>query len=117
VALIDCMIYLLILNVCFLFAVISTCKCDECDVEIFPNFFIHKKKKFISIESIKNDQFIYLNGNQVFDQNLFIDFDQQLIQNTVSFEGYTNAYNTKIRIIKQRKEQMSLPIISDNGDV
>ena len=109
--------YLLTLNVCFLFAVISTCKCDDCDVEIFPNFFIHKKKKFITIESIKNDQFIYLNRNQVFDQHLFIDCDQQLIQNTVSFEGYTNAYNTKIKIIKQREEQKLLPVISHNGDV
>ena len=96
---------------------ISTCKCDDCDVEIFPNFFIHKKKKFITIESIKNDQFIYLNRNQVFDQHLFIDFDQQLIQNTGSFEGYTNAYNTKIKIIKQREEQKLLPVISHNGDV
>jgi len=38
------------------------------------------RKKIITSESIKNDKFIYLNGNQIFDQNLFIDFDQQLIE-------------------------------------
>ena len=100
-----------------MFLVISTCKCDDCDVEIFPNFFIHKNKKFITTESIKNDQFIYLNGNQVFDQNLLIDFDQQLIQNTVSFEGYTNAYNTKLNIIKEREEQKASSMISNHTEV
>ncbi|CAF3780155.1 unnamed protein product [Rotaria socialis] len=64
-------------------------------------------KKFITVESIKNDQFIYLNGNQVFDQNLLIDFEQQLIQNNVSFEGYTSAYNSKIQLIEKRQNQKS----------
>jgi hypothetical protein len=97
--------------------VISTCKCNDCDVENFPNFFIQKKKKFITTESIKNDQFIYLNGNQIFDQNLLIDFDQQLIQNTVSFEGYTNAYNAKIQVIKEREKQQPLSITNNNCDM
>ena len=74
-----------------------------CDIEIFPSFYIQKKKKFITSESIKNDRFVYLNGNQILDQNLLIDFDQQLIQNSVSFEGYTNAYNCKIELISKRR--------------
>lgn len=49
-----------------------------------------------------NDEFMYLNGNQIFDQNFLIDFEQQLIQNTVSFEGYTSAFNSKICTIEQR---------------
>ena len=83
--------------------VIATCYCATCDIEIFPNFYVHKTKKFITSESIKNDKFIYLNGNQILTQNLLIDFDQQLIQNTVSFEGYTNAYNSKIDLIHRRQ--------------
>ncbi|CAF4049255.1 unnamed protein product [Rotaria magnacalcarata] len=86
-------------------ALICTCVCQDCDVEIYPSFYIQNKKKFITIESVKNDEFIYLNGNQIFDQNLLIDFDQQLVQNTVSFEGYTKAYNSKIQMIKERQNQ------------
>jgi hypothetical protein len=89
----------------FLLIVICTCLCQSCDVEIYPNFYIHKKQKYITCDSIKNDRCIYLNGNQIFDQNLLIDFDQQLIQNTVSFEGYTSAYNAKIQIIATRENQ------------
>lgn len=85
-------------------------------MEIFPNFYIQNKKKFITTESIRNDQFIYLNGNQIFDQNLLIDFDQQLVQNTVSFEGYTNAYNLKIQVIKGRQKQQFLDI-TDNEHI
>ncbi|CAF1265098.1 unnamed protein product [Adineta ricciae] len=85
-------------------ALIATCYCSICDLEIFPNFYIYKKKKFVTSESIKNDKYIYLNGNQIFDQNLLIDFDQHLIQNTVSFEGYTNAYNVKIKLIGKRQD-------------
>jgi hypothetical protein len=59
---------------------------------------------------MKNDQYIYLNGNQVFDQNLLIDFDQQLVQNTVSFEGYTSTYNSKIKVIIERQNQQSSPM-------
>lgn len=87
--------------------VICTCACEACDVQIFPNFYIQNKKKFITVESIKNDQFVFLNGNQVLDQNLLIDFEQQLIQNNVSFEGYTNAYNSKIQLIQKRQNQRS----------
>lgn len=47
---------------------------------------------------------MYLNGSQIFDQNFLIDFEQQLIQNTVSFEGYTNAYNAKISAIERRTQ-------------
>ncbi len=86
-------------------------------MEIFPNFYIQNKKKFVTCESIKNDQFIYLNGNQIFDQNLLIDFDQQLVQNTVSFEGYTNAYNSKIQMIRERQNQHSLSTIDSDCDV
>lgn len=74
-------------------------------MEIFPNFYTKNKKKFITNESIKNDRFIYLNGNQIFDQNLLIDFDQQIVKNTVSFEGYTSAYNSKIEIIRERQDR------------
>jgi hypothetical protein len=79
--------------------------------------FFYSTKKIITVESIKNDQFIYLNGNQIFDQNLLIDFDQQLIQNTVSFEGYTNAYNTKIQVIKKRQKQQSLSMMNNDCDL
>ena len=96
-----------------LVSVISTCVCKDCDVQIFPNFYIRNKKKFITTESIRNDQFIYLNGNQIFDQNLLIDFDQHLVQNYVSFEGYTNAYNSKIRVIKRRQKQQILHTTDD----
>ncbi|CAF4502766.1 unnamed protein product [Rotaria socialis] len=48
-----------------------------------------------------------LQGNNVFDQNLLIDFEQQLIQNNVSFEGYTSAYNSKIQLIEKRQNQKS----------
>jgi hypothetical protein len=51
---------------------------------------------------------MFLNGNQIFDQNLLIDFDQQLIQNTVSFDGYTKSYNSKIEIINERQKQHDL---------
>ncbi len=90
--------------------VISTCVCQDCNIEIFPNFYIHNKKKFFTVESIKNDEYIYLNGNQIFEQNLLIDFDHQLIQNTVSFEGYTSAYNSKIKMIIGRQNQQSSPM-------
>ena len=46
-----------------------------------------------------------MNGNQIFERSLLIDFDQQLVQNAVSFEGYTMAYNAKIHAIKQRETQ------------
>lgn len=88
-----------------LFAVISTCKCKECDLEIFPNFYVHNKKKYFTRESIQNDEHIYFDGNQIFEQRLLIDFDCHLIHNTVAFEGYTNAYNLKIKTIKDRKLQ------------
>lgn len=48
---------------------------------------------------------MYLNGTQIFDQNFLIDFDHNLIQNTVSFEGYTGAYNSKIFTIEQRAQK------------
>lgn len=70
--------------------------------------------KFITNESIKNDQFIYLNGNQIFDQNLLLDFDQQLVKNTVSFDGYTSAYNSKIAMIKERQNKQLMNITSIN---
>ncbi|UJR12598.1 hypothetical protein I4U23_016773 [Adineta vaga] len=88
-------------------ALISTCVCQDCNIQIFPNFYIHNNKKIFTVESIKNDQYIYLNGNQIFEQNLLIDFDHQLVQNTVSFEGYTNAYNLKIKMIFERQNQSS----------
>jgi hypothetical protein len=53
---------------------------------------------------MKNDEFMYLNGSQIFDQNFLIDFEQQLIQNTLSFEGYTGAYNSKISAIERRTQ-------------
>ena len=95
--------------------VISTCVCHDCDVQIFSNFCVQKKKKFFTNESIKNDQFIYLNGNQAFDQNLLIDFDYQLVHNTVSFEGYTNAYNAKLQVIGRRENLSFLPNSNNNG--
>ena len=98
----------------FLSIVIGTCKCIDCDVEIFPNFHIQKSRKFVTVESIKNDQFVYLNGNQVFDQNLLIDFEQNLIQNAVSFEGYTSAYNRKIQVIKVRQNVSSSSSVNNN---
>ena len=67
-----------------------------------------KKKKFFTNESIKNDQFIYLN------ENLLIDFDYQLVHNTVSFEGYTNAYNAKLQVIGRRENPSFLPNSNNN---
>lgn len=61
--------------------------------------------KFITNESIKNDRFIYLNGNQIFDQNLLLDFDNHLVKNTMSFDGYTSAYNSKIAVISEREDK------------
>jgi hypothetical protein len=61
--------------------------------------------KFITNESIKNDRFIYLNGNQIFDQSLLLDFDHHLVKNTMSFDGYTSAYNSKIAIIREREDK------------
>jgi hypothetical protein len=97
--------------------VIGTCVCQNCAVEIFPNFYIQNQKKFFTIESIRNDQIIYLNGNQALDQNLLIDFDQQLVHNTVSFEGYTNAYNSKIQVITERRNQAALSVSNTDGAV
>lgn len=73
------------------------------------------KKKFLTTESIRNDRYVYLSGNQAFDQNLLIDFDQQLIHNTVSFEGYANAYNSKVSVITERGNQScaSIPKIDN----
>ena len=76
---------------------------------------MQKRKKFVTNESIKNDQFIYLNGNQALDQNLLIDFDYQLVHNTVSFEGYTNAYNSKLHVIRGRQNQSLLPNSNTDG--
>ena len=111
--------YLLVTIKDFLFLSIdiSTCVCQDCDVEIFPNFYIQKKKNFFTIESIRNDKFIYLNGNQVLDQNLLIDFDQQLVHNSVSFEGYTNAYNSKIQVITRRRNQSFLSVSNTKDGV
>jgi hypothetical protein len=61
--------------------------------------------KFVTNESIKNDRFIYLNGNQIFDQNLLLDFDHHLVKNTVSFDGYTSAYNSKMAIVREREDK------------
>jgi len=61
--------------------------------------------KFITNESIKNDRFIYLSGNQVFDQNLLLDFDHHLVKNTMSFDGYTSAYNSRIAIVREREDK------------
>jgi light-regulated signal transduction histidine kinase (bacteriophytochrome) len=85
-------------------------------VEIFPNFYVQNKRKFVTVESIKNDQFVYLNGNQIFDQNLLIDFDQNSIQNAVSFEGYAIAYNRKIQVIKARQNALSLFSVNNDCD-
>ena len=94
---------------------LGTCICDDCKVEIFPNFYVMNKKKFLTTESIRNDSYVYLSGNQAFDQNLLIDFDQQLIHNTVSFEGYANAYNSKVSVITGRGNQScaSIPKIDN----
>lgn len=64
---------------------------------------------------MKNDDFIYLNGNQIFHQDLMIDFDHHLIHNRVSFEGYTAAYNAKIRSLKER-ESRQLKFVSHEHD-
>lgn len=101
----------------FINVVICTCLCHDCNVEIYPNFYIKDKKKFITVESIKNDRFIYLNGNQVLDQNLLIDFEQQLLQNTVSFDGYTSAYNAKLKLIRERQNQHDLSTVNMNFDM
>jgi len=77
-------------------------------MKIYPNFYIQHGKKFVTADSIRNDQFMFLNGNHIIDQNVLIDFDQQLIQNTVSFEGYTKSYNSKIEIIYERQKQHDL---------
>lgn len=61
--------------------------------------------KFITNESIKNDRFIYLNGNQIFDQNVLLDFDHHLVKNTMSFDGYTSAYNSKIAVVREREDK------------
>ena len=97
--------------------VISTCVCQNCNVEIFPNFYIQNQKKFFTTESIRNDKFIYLNGNQALDQNLLIDFDQQLVHNTVSFEGYTSAYNSKIQVITERRNRSSFSVSNTDSGV
>jgi hypothetical protein len=89
-------------NHSFLLIVICTGTCEECDIEVFPNFHTQNNQKYVTPESIDNDTFIYFNGNQIFERNLLIDFDQQLVQNTVSFEGYTMAYNAKLHAISQR---------------
>ena len=89
------------------FIVICTGICQNCDVEVFPNFYTQNSQKYVTPESIDNDRFIYFNGNQIFERNLFIDFDQQLVQNTVSFEGYTMAYNAKIHAITQRENRQT----------
>lgn len=99
----------------FLSIVIGTCLCEDCNVEIFPNFHIQGNKKVITVESMKNDKFLYLNGNQIFDQNLLIDFEQQLVQNTVSFEGYTKSFNAKIKVIQERKAQRRFPRKDDDA--
>jgi hypothetical protein len=93
----------------FSLIVICTGICHSCDVEIFPNFYTQNKQKYVTHESVNNDRFLYLNGNQIFERNLLIDFDQQLVQNTVSFEGYTMAFNEKIRAIEQRENQQISP--------
>ena len=89
------------------FTVICTGICQNCDIEVFPNFYTQNNQKYVTPESIDNDQFIYFNGNQIFERNLLIDFDQQLAQNTVSFEGYTMAYNAKINAITQRENRQT----------
>ncbi|CAF1470356.1 unnamed protein product [Adineta ricciae] len=97
-------------------ALVSTCVCQDCNIRIFPNFYIDNNKKIFTVESIKNDQYVYLNGNQIFEQNLLIDFDHQLIQNTVSFEGYTNAYNAKIKMILERQNgQRSMTYLNEKN--
>jgi hypothetical protein len=70
--------------------------------------------KFITNESIKNDRFIYLNGNQIFDQNLLLDFDHHLVKNTVSFDGYTSAYNSKMAIVREREDKQLTNTTSTN---
>ena len=99
----------------FLFLVIATCFCKTCDMEYFPNFYIHKGVKFITNDSIKNDRFIYLNGNQIFEQDLLVDFQQHLLQNNVSFEGYTNAYNSKIEMINKQKRSYLFSTTESNS--
>ena len=84
-------------------------------MEFFRNFYIQNGKKFVTQESIKNDQFIYLNGNQIFDQNLLIDFEQQLIQNSMTFEGYVNAHNSKLEIIYKRNNLTTFPTAHENS--
>lgn len=70
--------------------------------------------KFITNESIKNDRFIYLNGNQIFDQNVLLDFDHHLVKNTVSFDGYTTAYNSKLAVIRERENKQLTTTASIN---
>ena len=94
---------------------ICTCKCEDCDVEIFRNLYVHNRHKYITAESIKKDEFMYLNGHQIFDQNFLIDFEQQLVQNTVSFEGYTSAYNFKIHVIEHRENKQVFSTSKNNS--
>ena len=82
----------------------------------YPNFYVHDGKKYFTVESIKNDQYVYMNGNQIFHQDLLIDFDHHLIQNKVSFEGYTRAYNDKIQTIALRKRKKLTHPTEDQED-
>ena len=62
------------------FTVICTGICQNCDIEVFPNFYTQNNQKYVTPESIDNDRFIYFNGNQIFERNLLIDFDQKSTQ-------------------------------------
>ncbi|CAF2033232.1 unnamed protein product [Rotaria magnacalcarata] len=97
---------------------IGTYKYKDCNIKIFPNFHIPDKKKTITVESINNGKFLYLDGNQIFDQNLLIGFEHQLVHSTVSFEGYVNAFNSKIKVIREREnQQMLLSTVDDVNEM
>ncbi len=96
---------------------ISTCICKKCDIEIFPNFYIQNKRKIITNESIKHDKFVYISGNQIFDQNLLLDFDHHLVKNTMPFDGYTSAYNSKIAVVRERQDKQITNTTSTNYEL
>ncbi|CAF1083757.1 unnamed protein product [Didymodactylos carnosus] len=66
--------------------------------------YIHNGESFVTAKSIKNDQFIYFGGETIYVKEKLIDFQTQLVQGHMPFASFTQAFNTKIDILRENAD-------------
>ncbi|CAF0880050.1 unnamed protein product, partial [Didymodactylos carnosus] len=61
-----------------------------------------------SASRIHDDDIIIFSGEAAYDNEIFVDFETQLLYSHITFNGFTNAFNEKIeKLIKRKSERLS----------